>query len=116
MIELTVQQLPKYPEVALTGELGITRTDDRWERNGQQLIGPISKLILQHQPHEASWISAAISVTGWPMERIFAFQLRLSRVPVTIKGSYFDIQKGLTDATIYSLLWKMARAKHRPVV
>lgn len=110
MKELNVRDLPTYPSVRLTGELGIAWQDGRWERNGQQLIGPISKLILDQQPDARSWMTAAIRVTGWTSRRLLAFQSALAYVRLSV-GLSQEGQKGNSDAAIYRLLYKMARAK-----
>lgn len=110
MKELNVRDLPTFPSVRLTGELGIAWQDGRWERNGQQLIGPISKLILEAQPQMTSWMTAAISITGWTPMRVLAFQSALSYVRLTF-GLSGEGKKGHSDATLYRLLYKMARAK-----
>lgn len=115
MKELSVKDLPTFPNVKLTGELGIAWQDGRWERNGQQLIGPISKLILEAQPDARAWMTAAIKVTGWTSRRVLAFQSALAYVRLNV-GLSQEGQKGNSDATIYRLLYKMAKAKqdHHP--
>lgn len=113
MRELTIQDLPNYPDVAYTGELGIIWTGERWERNGQQLLGPISKLILEKQPVLGNWILAAVFVTGWSARRVFAFQMMLTGFSIALDQSSPDVKKGRMDGTLYRLLYKLARAKHR---
>jgi len=111
--ELSVNDLPTYPQAQLTGELGVVRVGGRWERNGQQMIGPLSRLILDHQPDEAYWVQAAMSVTGWSVLRVFAFQSVLGLNGWHTRGGIsHDAQKGLTDATLYHLLFKLARRAH----
>jgi hypothetical protein len=110
--ELNVRELPTFPNVQLTGELGIvfSRENQRWERNGQQLIGPLSKLILDAQPPAESWIAAASHVTGWGELRVFAFQTALSAFRITGGFNASDAtNKGVTDAALYGLLYKLAR-------
>lgn len=110
--ELNVKALPTFPEAHCTGEVGVIRVDERWERNGQQLIGPLSKLILMTQPHEPSWLHAAAAVTGWTVVRVFAFQSALSGFRLT-GGLNGESEKGLTDAALYGLLHKLARKTNR---
>ncbi len=112
--ELNVQELPTYPVVQLTAEIGVifSQESQRWERNGQQLLGPLSKLILDSQPTAESWIAAAAQVTGWDEIRVFAFQTALSTFRIT-GGLHAATQKGVSDASIYRLLYKLARSRHR---
>jgi len=105
--ELNVRDLPTYPSVRLTGEIGISRIDGVWERDGQQFLGPLSKLILDQQPDTATWISAACCVTGWSPIRVLAFQTTLSHI--NVKWSTYESEKGVTDAALYGLLHKLAR-------
>jgi hypothetical protein len=110
--ELNVQELPTYPLAHFTGELGIARLKGRWERNGQQLLGPLSRLILQYQPNEEHWIKAAAIVTGWHVLRVFAFQSAMSGIRI-LGGKSLESQKGITDAALYDLMFKLARKTHR---
>ena len=110
MRELNVKELPTYPVVQLTSELGVRYMDGRWERYGQQLIGPISRMILQYQPAEKSFIGAACAVTGWTPIRVFSFQTALSQIRMTL-GDNSEASKGIADASLYSLLYKLARKR-----
>jgi hypothetical protein len=110
MRELNVKELPTYPVVQLTAELGVRYMDGRWERFGQQLIGPLSRLILLYQPAEKSFIGAACAVTGWAPIRVFAFQAALSQFRISV-GETSESSKGVTDAALYSLLYKLARKR-----
>jgi len=112
MKELNVQELSTFPLVHLTGELGIVRSKGRWERNGQQLLSPLSRLILQHQPNVEHWVQAASQVTGWHVVRVFAFQSALSGFRI-VGGKNLESQKGITDANLYGLMFKLARKTHR---
>ena len=118
VIELNVRDLPTYPTVHLTGELGIRRTQNGWERNGQQAMGPLSKLILDQQPREISWVAAAAAVTGWTLVRVFAFQIALGQKQVVFTvgrggGKGHGTEKGSADAALYGLLYKLARKTNR---
>lgn len=110
MKELNVTDLPTYPIVQLTAELGIKYMEGRWERYGQQLLGPISRLILQHQPMETSFIGAACAVTGWTPIRVFSFQTALSQIRMEL-GANGESSKGITDASLYRLLYKLTRSR-----
>lgn len=112
--ELNVRELPTFPQVHLTAELGIGFSQERqcWERNGQQLLGPLSKLVLDAQPSAETWITAASAVTGWGEVRVFAFQTALSAFRIR-GGLHAETQKGVSDAALYGLLYKLARKTNR---
>jgi hypothetical protein len=112
MRELNVKDLSTFPEVALTGELGIVWVGTRWERDGQQLLGPLSHRILREQPDTSHWIQAACLVTGWTPLRVFAFQVSLSRINLFV-GKRDEAKKGCIDANLYGLLYKLARKTDR---
>lgn len=113
MKEYNVKELPT-DGVYATGEIGVLWMDGRWERNGQRLLCPLSKLILQHQPQVTSWLQAAAVVTGWTQARAFAFKMKMGRAPITTgKGTNGETIKGVTDATLYDLLFKLSRKMHR---
>jgi hypothetical protein len=76
------------------------------------MIGPLSKLILNQQPPEDHWVQAAAKVTGWHVVRVFAFQSALSGFRI-VGGKNLESQKGITDATLYGLMFKLARKTHR---
>lgn len=95
-----------------TGEIGVEWIDGRWERNGQRLLCPVSKMILDQQPQTPSWIKAASMVLGWSLARTLSFKLSLGRAPLSQKGSSHEANKGITDAQLYRLLHKLARKIH----
>jgi hypothetical protein len=99
--------------VFVTGEIGVSWVDGRWERNGQRVLCPVSKLILDMQPQTPSWIKAASMVLGWSLGRTLAFKLSLGHAPLVQKGSSHEANKGITDATLYRLMHKLARKSHR---
>lgn len=109
--EYNVKELP-VQNVWPTGEIGISWIDGLWERNGQNLLCPISKLILEKQPQTPSWIKAASIVLGWSLGRTLAFKLSLGKAPLSQKGSSHEANKGITDAQLYNLLFKLARKVH----
>lgn len=110
--ELSIKDLP-VQGVHPTGEIGVTWIDGRWERNGQRLLCPLSKLILDQQPQTPSWIKAAAMVLGWSLGRTLAFKMSLGRAPLAQKGNSHEANKGITDAQLYCLLFRMARKVHR---
>lgn len=112
MREYNVKELPTEG-VWPTGEVGIKWVDDRWERHGQNLLCPVSKMILDAQPRTPSWIKAGTLVLGWTLARVLSFKLSLGTVPLSQKGSSHEANKGITDAQLYRLLWKLARKVHR---
>lgn len=94
-----------------TGEIGVECVNDRWHRNGQRLLCPLSKLILQKQPCETSWLRAAALCTGWSPTRTMAFKMQMGRI--TIRGTDAEAQKGVQDAKLYDILYKLSRRTNR---
>jgi hypothetical protein len=109
--ELSIKDLPVHG-VHPTGEIGVSWMDGRWERDGQRLLCPISKLILDQQPQTSSWINAGAYVLGWSLGRTLAFKLALGRAPLSQKGNSYEASKGITDAQLYHLLYRLARKVH----
>lgn len=113
MKELNVSELPSFPQAQYTGEIGVHSVDGVWERNGQQLLCPLSRLILDRNPPHKSWLRAASFVTGWTMVRTFAFKSAMSGLSIAPgKGTTDDATKGIVDSKLYRLLHKLARARH----
>ncbi len=108
MKEYNVKELP-LQNVWPTGEIGIRWVDGRWERHGQNLLCPVSKMILDAQPNTPSWIKAASLVLGWSLGRVLAFKLSLGKAPLSQRGSSHEANKGITDAQLYNLLFQLAR-------
>lgn len=94
-----------------TGEIGVECANGRWHRNGQRLLCPLSKLILETQPFVSSWLRAAALSTGWTMGRTLAFKMQMGHT--TIRGTDADIQKGIQDAKLYDILHKLSRRTNR---
>jgi hypothetical protein len=110
--EWNVKELPTANEgVIPTGEFGVAWVDGRWERNGQKLLCPLSRMILQYQPRCTSWMEAAAAVTGWTLARTFAFKMTMGKVPLRVTS--VEATKGHTDAILYDLLHKLSRKTHR---
>jgi hypothetical protein len=114
--EYNVKELPTIHDgVFPTGEIGVGWIDGRWERNGQRLLCPLSRLILQKQPQATSWLKAAALATGWTLTRTFAFKLAMGKANLKlIKENHSEAAKGIQDATLYSLLYELSRKTHRP--
>jgi len=112
MREWTVKDLPVY-HVVPTGEIGVEYINGRWERNGQRLLCPVSRVLLEQQPRCGSWVKAASLVLGWSLARTLAFKLSMGHAPLSQKGNSSEAQKGIVDANLYGLLYKLARKIHR---
>jgi hypothetical protein len=111
--EMNVKELPTEGVVP-TGEIGVSFMEGRWERNGQRMLCPLSKLILKEQPSIKSWLQAAAFVTGWTIARTFSFKMTMGRAPITMgRGTSNETRKGVTDANLYDLLFKLSRKTHR---
>ncbi len=101
--------------VCPTGEIGVEYIDQRWQRNGQRLLCPLSKLILQRQPCAGLWLRAAAMATGWSLVRTMAFKLSMSHITLSMEGKTdADTRKGIIDAKLYDLLFKLSRKTHQP--
>jgi len=109
MKEYNVKELP-VDGVLPTGEIGIEYTNGRWERNGQRLLCPVCRVMLQRQPASENWTKAASLTLGWTIQRTLAFKLALGNA--TIKGNSHEAKKGILDAQLYRLLHKLARKIH----
>jgi hypothetical protein len=107
---MNVKELPT-DGVVPTGEIGVSWMEGRWERNGQRMLCPLSKLILRENPQIKSFLQAAAFVTGWTIARTMAFKMTMGRAPIT--GSSNEAKKGITDAHLYDLLYKLSRKTHR---
>lgn len=115
MREYNVKELPTaHDGVVPTGEIGVVWMEGRWERNGQRLLCPLSRLILRHQPKCMSWMQAAAQVTGWTLARTLAFKLTMGKAPLKIGAQNAEAAKGHTDAVLYDLLFKLSRKTYRP--
>jgi hypothetical protein len=112
--ELNVKELPT-DGVVPTGEIGVSWMEGRWERNGQRMLCPLSKLVLKENPSIKSFLQAAAFVTGWTIARTLTFKLTMGRAPyfTLSKDSSNEARKGVTDAHLYDLLWKLSRKTHR---
>lgn len=111
MKELNIKELPTFPQAHPTGEIGVRYEEGRWERNGQQIMCPLSRLILTQQPNTKHWIQAAALVTGWTPHRCFAFKCAMGSLTVVLLGK--EVKKGKDDAALYGLLHKLSRKSHR---
>lgn len=110
MVELNIRDLPDYRQgVVLTGEIGVTYTEGRWERDGQKHLCPLSYLILRHQPPKSAWLSAVCHLTGWTPLRALTFKLIMGNAHGLVTASSVEAKKGATDAALYSILYKLSR-------